>query len=216
MKKLLSLFIAAIMCFSMMSTAIAAEMNFVDVQPDAWYYEDVKYAVENGLINGKTENLFAPASSLTGSEAIKLAACINQLYIEGTVTLKSGFPWYKPYVDYCTQNEIIDKEYNYTDVATRAGYMGIFAKALPDEGLKAINNVPDNSIPDVSSSKAYAAGVYKLYRAGILTGVDEAHNCNPLANIKRSEVAAILTRMMNEDTRVKFNMGTTSDGSGSG
>lgn len=85
--------------------------------------------------------------------------------------------------------------------------MAIFANALPDEGLAAINNVPDDSIPDVPSSKAYATAVYKLYRAGILTGVDEAHNCNPLTNIKRSEVATILTRMMNEDKRVKFNMG---------
>ena len=29
--------------------------------------------------------------------------------------------------------------------ATRAGYLGIFAKALPDEGLKQINNVADDS-----------------------------------------------------------------------
>ncbi|MBE6913291.1 MAG: S-layer homology domain-containing protein, partial [Ruminococcaceae bacterium] len=72
MKRFLSSLLALIMCISMISTVFAAEMNFVDVQPDAWYYEDVKYAVENGLINGKTENLFAPASSLTGSEAIKL------------------------------------------------------------------------------------------------------------------------------------------------
>ena len=121
--------------------------------------------------------------------------------------MNSGNPWYKPYVDYCKEKKIIDKEYNYTANATRAGYMEIFANALPDEGLAAINNIPDDSIPDVPSSKAYAPAIYKLYRAGILTGVNEAHNCNPLASIKRSEVAAILTRMMKEDKRARFNMG---------
>ena len=42
--------------------------------------------------------------------------------------------------------------------------MGIFAKALPYSGLKEINDVPDNSIPDVASTAGYAAGIYKLYR----------------------------------------------------
>ena len=207
MKKILSFLLATVMCLSMFGTVFAAEFNFTDVKTSDWFYNDVKSAVEMGLVNGKTPTTYAPNDNLTYAEAIKLAACMNQLYVDGKVTLTSGNPWYKPYVDYCIDNEIIDKEYKYTDVATRAGYMGIFAKALPDEGLEAINNVPDNSIPDVSSSKAYAAGVYKLYRAGILTGVDEAHNCNPLANIKRSEVAAILTRMMDETKRVEFNMG---------
>ena len=45
--------------------------------------------------------------------------------------------------------------------------MEIFANALPGDGLKAINCVADDSIPDVPSVKSYAAGVYKLYRAGI-------------------------------------------------
>ena len=51
-----------------------------------------------------------------------------------------------------------------------------------------------------------AAAVYKLYRAGILQGNDTAHTCNPGANIRRSEVAAILTRMMNPDVRISFSM----------
>lgn len=206
MKKLLSLFIAAIMCFSMMSTAIAAEMNFVDVQPDAWYYEDVKYAVENGLINGKTENLFAPASSLTGSEAIKLAACIHQLYVEGSVSLKSGFPWYKPYVDYCKENEIIaeDKNYPIDRPITRGDFVVIFANALPEEAYTQINDIEYGEIPDVEEGREYYEPAYKLYRAGILTGSGEAHKLFPDNPIIRAEVAAIVTRMVDESRRVKF------------
>ena len=207
MKKVLALLLVALMCLSMLDTAFAAEFKFTDVKTGDWFYNDVKTAVEAGLVNGKSDTSYAPYDNLTYAEAIKLAACMNQLYTEGKVTLASGNPWYKPYVDYCIDKEIIDKEYNYEDVATRAGYMGIFAKALPDEGLKAINNVPDDSIPDVPSSRSYAPGVYKLYRAGILQGVDEAHNCNPLANIIRAEVAAIITRMMDETKRVEFSMG---------
>ena len=94
-----------------------------------------------------------------------------------------------------------------TQPATRETYMVIFADALPDEGLQAINNVPDNSIPDVPSTHTLASSIYKLYRAGILQGNDAAHSCNPKANIKRSEVAAILIRIMDETKRIKFDMG---------
>ncbi len=206
MKKFLSLFIAAIMCFSMMSAVFAAEMNFDDVQPDAWYYEDVKYAVENGLINGKTENLFAPDSSLTGVEAMKLAACINQLYIEGSVTLKSGFPWYKPYVDYCKKNGIIDAEKNYPidRPITRGDFVVIFANALPEEAYTQINEIEYGEIPDVEEGKEYYESAYKLYRAGILTGSGEAHKLFPDNPIVRAEVAAIVTRMVDESRRVEF------------
>ena len=216
MKKLLSIILAIIMCFSMIGTVFAAEISFTDVNSSDWFYNDVKTAVEMGLVNGKSSTIYAPEDNLTYAEAIKLAACMNQLYTDGKVTLANGEPWYKTYVDYCIDKNIIDKEYNYSDNASRAGYMNIFANALPEEALKEINTVPDDSIPDVPSSGTYAKPIYKLYRAGILQGVDEAHNCDPLSYIKRSEVAAILTRMMSADKRIKFNMSKSSGSSGGG
>ena len=84
--------------------------------------------------------------------------------------------------------------------------MEIFASALPDAALGAINIVPNGAIPDVPMTHPQAAAIYKLYRAGILQGVDAAHNCNPGSYIKRSEVAAILTRMMDSGARVSFSM----------
>lgn len=204
MKKILSFLLAAVMCLSMFGTVFAAEFNFKDVKTSDWFYNDVKSAVEMGLVNGKTPTTYAPNDNLTYAEAIKLAACMNQLYAEGSVTLKNGNPWYQSYVDYCKSKSIITKEYNYNEKATRAGYMEIFAKALPDEALPVINDVPSNSIPDVQMSTYYAESVYKLYRAGILNGVDKEHRANPYANIKRSEVATILVRMMDDTKRVSI------------
>ena len=190
-------------------TPETAKGQFADVPESEWYYNDVKNAVAMGLVNGKSATEYKPEDNLTYAEAVKLAACMHQLYTDGAVTLKNGtVNWYDTYVDYCVDNGIIDKEYNYDDYATRAGYMVIFANALPDEALEKINNVPDSSIPDVPMTRAYSKAVYKLYRAGILQGSDAAHNCKPLDNIKRSEVAAILSRMMDKTKRVKFSMGT--------
>ena len=206
MKRMSVLILAAVMCFGMMNTVFAAEFGFLDVEEGDWFYYDIKTAVESELINGKSETTYAPYDNLTYAEAIKLAACMNQLYLNGEVTLANGNPWYKPYVDYCKDKEIITKEYNYDENVTRAGYMEIFANALPDDALKAINNVPDGSISDVKVSSPYAIYVYKLYRAGVVTGVDEKHNCNPDASIIRAEVATILSRMMDTSKRKPFDM----------
>ncbi|MBE7024393.1 MAG: S-layer homology domain-containing protein, partial [Ruminococcaceae bacterium] len=218
MKRFLSLILCLTMILSLASVANAEHYsNFADVTPDSWYYEDVDNAVRLGIINGKTDTTFAPEDNLTYAEAIKLAACMYQLYKDGSVYLLSGGnPWYQIYVDYAKDHGIITENFfykvsNINEKATRAGYMEIFANALPDEALEGINNVPDGSIPDVPMVHEGAIGIYKLYRAGILTGVDAKHNCKPEDNIKRCEVAAIITRMMNENVRIKFSMGESAE-----
>ena len=189
------------------SLPLNSALPFTDVLTNAWYCDDVKTAWEMGLINGKTATLFAPEDNLTYAEAIKLAACMHQLYTTGKITLTNGSPnWYDSYVTYAKNNGIINKDYSWNTPATRAGYMEIFADTLPDSALAAINTIPDGSIPDVPMTHPQAAAIYKLYRAGILQGAGAAHNCNPGSNIRRSEVAAILTRMMNNSTRVSFTM----------
>ena len=183
---------------------------FEDVKNDAWYHDEIVEAVYTGIINGKSETIFAPDDLLTYAEAVKLAACMSQVYLNGNVTLTSGTPWYQPYADYCRINNIITKNYDYNANATRAGYIEIFANALPDSAFEDINNIPEGSILDVKDNAPYTIYVYKMYRAGILTGVDALHNCKPEDNIKRSEVAAIISRMMNDDKRIEFDMPGTS------
>lgn len=179
----------------------AVASPFSDVSEKDYFYDDVKSVYELELINGKGEGTFKPNDPMTYAEAIKLAACMHEKYTSGKVTLTNGSPWYQSFVDYCLEKGIIDKEYPYNDIVTRAGYMKIFSKAIP---LSPMNTVPLGSIPDVSKNVEGYEGIYKLYRAGIVAGVDTLHNCSPDTNIKRSEVAIIVNRMMNEDKRIAF------------
>ena len=179
---------------------------FTDIKPSDWFYNDVLYAYRTGLIDGRTATTYAPNDNLTYAEAVKLAACMHQLHTTGSVALTNGNPWYQNYVDYAKSNNIISRDYSWNTQATRAGYIDIFANALPDSALPAINTIANGSIPDVPMTHPSAAATYKLYRAGILQGVDEARNCSPASNIRRSEVAAILTRMMVADERISFSI----------
>ncbi len=157
-------------------------LSFTDVAESAWYYNDVKNAVAMGLINGKSETEFKPDDFLTYAEAFKLAACMHQVATCGEITLKNGDPWYAEYIEYCLVNGIFgsrldfDSDSSMNEKITRAGYMGIFANALPDEMLSVINYVPDGTIPDVPATNPDAPGVYKLYRAERLHHSPRKHN----------------------------------------
>ncbi|MDO4270258.1 MAG: trypsin-like peptidase domain-containing protein [Eubacteriales bacterium] len=170
--------------------------QFADVAADAWYAENVRLAYEYGLINGKTAGSFAPGDPLTVAEAVKLAACLHSIYESGSAAFAPSKPWYRTYADYALETGILTEEpADYGAPATRAVFASLFAAALPAEALEPINEVGDGAIPDVSDGAAYANAVYTLYRAGVLTGSDKAGRYLPDSGIKRSEAAAIVTRM---------------------
>ena len=56
-------------------------------------------------------------------------------------------------------------------------------------------------MPDGPSSCASALEIYTFYRAGILTGSDKNGTFYPTNDIKRSEVAAILSRIYDKTAR---------------
>ena len=181
--------------------------RFTDVPADAWYRGNVNIACRLGLINGRTAVTFVPDGNLTYAEAVKLAVCMHQKYTEGEVSLSNGTPnWYDSYVAYAKEKGIIDKDYDWNAMATRAGYVEIFAKALPEEAFSVKNDVKDGAVPDVAMDHPQADAIYKLYRAGILNGNDKEGSFKPDNSIRRCEVAAILTRMMDPDSRVNVSL----------
>ena len=149
MKRILSLLLVLVLVLGAVPMTALAANPFVDVPRNQWYYADIDSAYQNGLINGKTATEYKPDDFLTYAEAVKLAAAMNQRYTTGSVTLQNGQPWYQTYVDYCKAKSIIFVDYSWNQPATRAGYMEIFAHALPDSAMQEINEIPDGSIPDV-------------------------------------------------------------------
>lgn len=176
--------------------------RFDDISSTKWYAAQVQTAYEYNLMTGTGSVTFSPDRGLTIGEAIKLAACINSIYNTGAAVVAEGTPWYTPYVDYALKNGIIDAPYGDVNAtATRAEFVRILAKALPDEALLEKNSVDDNAIPDVSSQSSDAQAIYTFYRAGVLCGSDSKGSFLPDNGISRAEVAAIVSRMANADLR---------------
>ena len=193
---------AALAGYENFTTASAYTGQFTDVAASAWYAQNVQRSYEYGLINGKTATTFAPDSTLTLAEAIKLAACLHSVYETGKADFTPSSPWYQTYVDYAKANGLLPLILGgYDRPATRAQFASVLALALPEDALATIGNVEDDAIPDVPSNSAYGAAVYTLYRAGVLTGSDSKGNFLPASTIKRSEAAAIVTRMADPTLR---------------
>ena len=222
-KRICSLLLTAALILGLLPSAFAGYENFTaqttytpgqftDVADDAWYADNVRVAYEYGLINGQSDTRFAPDSSLTVAEAVKLAACLHSIYNTGSADFASSSPWYRTYADYALQNGILTAERSdYTQPASRAVFASVLAAALPAEALGAINTIADGAIPDVSSSASYADAVYLLYRAGVLTGSDSTGRFMPSSTIKRSEAAAIVTRMADPSLRRTFSLETSTE-----
>ena len=185
-------------------------MPFVDVPASAWYADAVRDAWANGLIDGVNATHFEPDGSLTVAQAIKLAAALHQRIENGTVTLKNGSPWYRSYLEYAVEHGVIEESYlGYSAAALNAPIQRaefahiLYGAAKP---YAAINEIGANALPDVKTGDRYADEIYALYRAGVLNGSDRSGTFYPTSLIRRSEAAAILIRVFDEEARRTLTM----------
>ena len=179
---------------------------FRDVPSGEWFTKYVASAYEMSLMKGKLDNLYEPYEQVNVAQAITMAARIHAIYTTGKENfVQTGNNWFRVYLDYAYQNGIIDYAMYWGNVertATRGEFAQIFAKALPDAALTAINNKSVGSIKDVPKSNKYATPIYKLYNAGIICGKDDG-KFHPSEKVTRAEAATILTRMADSSQRVR-------------
>ena len=184
-------------------------LPFEDVNNDAWYYPYVQTAYSFGIINGKSQTVFDPDAGLTCAETAKIAACIHA-YNSGLETEFQGYGehWYDVYVDYCYYNNIIDDyiSFDWDKNATRAEMAYMFSRC-DTEPYEINPDVPLTDIPDVYDTTAFAYEILDLYRRGIAVGSDEYMTFYPNAQVKRSEAAAFIARILCYDMRIGLSKG---------
>ncbi|QZY55691.1 S-layer homology domain-containing protein [Crassaminicella profunda] len=92
------------------------DIPFIDVEKDTWYYDFVGVAYKNGLINGRSENVFDPNGNITRQEmAVILAKVLDKSgYSQGGLSELDIFKdandiasWSKNSVSLCVKEKII-------------------------------------------------------------------------------------------------------------
>lgn len=180
--------------------------QFTDVPAGAWYEPHVKEVYELGLMTGASPSAFGAGSGLSIAQTLVAACNLYGVYHTGEAASAPTDPWYQFYVDYALDHGIIAAgEYSdYGAAATRAQFASILAAALPEEALPAINTI--DSIPDVDAASGYAQAVYRLYRAGVVSGVNEAGEFRPDSGISRAEASVIIANLADASRRTTFTL----------
>lgn len=179
--------------------------GFSDVDETHWASEDIKYVTEEGLMNGTSEEEFAPEETLTRSMLVTVlyrAAGSPEVNKSIPFSDVSADSYYAAAVNWAQQNGIVngvtesefDPEANITreQIATiiyrYANYMGYDVSVGEDTNILSFEDAGDISDFAVEAMQ-YAVG------AGLINGKTES-TLNPQDNATRAEIAAILHRFL--------------------
>ena len=156
--------------------------------------------------SGEKRGAFSQSDFLRLCDAIKMTCVLHDLYWGGSGSFEQETPWYGPYIRYAVKNKIMKAEEfpNYHEFATRAETAYLFSNSIPRSELRPINRIV--SLPDVDVGHKYADGIYLLYNAGVLTGIDGRGSFHPEGLITRREAAAFAGRIATPSDRKYFQL----------
>ena len=181
------------------------ENPFTDVKESDWFYDTVKYVNQNGIINGMTEDTFAPGTELTR------AMLVTILYrAEGSpeVDADSKFSdvkeseWFGAPVIWAAENGIVngvsETEFAPNNAITReqiATIMYRFAQAKSyDVAIGTVTSIDGYDDVDAISTWAVDALKYTV-GTGIMKGKTES-TLNPQDKATRAEAATVVMRFI--------------------
>ena len=193
--KILSMILCVVMVFGLVPVfASAADVaDFTDVAENDWFYDNVKYVVDNGLFEGTSDTKFTPAANMTNGMVITVLGRIAGVE-EGEIA--TAQPYYAPACVWAKENAIIEDSFDPEADVTREGLVVLLYKyaVLAGEDVSVDENtnfLSFNDFWDVSEA-AKPAMMWALTR-GIIKG-DNKMNLFPQHTATRAEVAAIFTR----------------------
>ena len=162
-------------------------LPFTDVSANNWFYDGVKYAYENGLMNGTSSNAFSPNANTTRGMIVTILA-----RVEGVNT--NGTPWYAAGQKWAMDNSISDGT-NMPGVIAREQLATILYRYAKQKGYDVSKSAALTAFSDADKVSGYAAEAMQWAVAeGLLQGSNG--KLNPQGSATRAQVATILMRFM--------------------
>ena len=153
-----------------------------------WFYDEVKFVYDEGMMNGTGDMMFSPNASTTRGMIWTILA-----RYAGQPT--DGIPWYVAGQTWAKENNISDGT-NPMDNITREQMVTMLYRYADSPAVSG----DLSQFPDANQVSSYAkdAMIWSV-TTGIITG-NEKGNLNPKDNATRAETAAILMRFCENDT----------------
>jgi hypothetical protein len=177
---------------------------FKDIKPTDWFYEDVEYAIKNGLFKGLSDDTFAPNAPMTRGMIVTVLGRLGG--VSESSYKSSGFSdvatgqYYTAYAEWAKANGIVngvgdnmfapDGNVSRQDFAVILSRYAKLSKLDIKETRQSIVFFDGEDIADYAKQ-----AVQELYRGEIINGVGMTA-FNPTGNATRAEVAAMLRRFI--------------------
>ena len=180
-------------------------VEFSDVSDNAWYAEEVDYAVENGLMNGTGNNKFEPESAMTRAMLVTVLwrYAVEPLEGENVFTDVKDGQWYTEAVAWAAENGIVggvgDGKFDPDGKITREQLAAILYRYCNSVGIDVSAKAELSSFPDGGKVSDYAQDPLAWAVAvGLVTGTKEGSNTylDPQGSATRAQVATILMRFI--------------------
>ncbi len=173
---------------------------FPDVDENDWFYDEVVYVYENGLMNGVENNQFAPN---TATNRAMLATILYRLAGQPDVSGDLPFTdvaagqWYTSAVLWAAQNGIVnglgENTFAPMNTLTREQLVTMLYRYAEAAGYDVSAAADLSGYPDAGKVQTYAQKAMSWAVAeGIVEGMDG--NLNPAGNATRAQIATILMR----------------------
>lgn len=181
------------------------EMPFVDVHRYNWFFEDVEYVYDKGLMTGTAYNKFEPNISMTRAMIVSV---LHRL--EGSPTPRNEAPfedvadnaWYKEPVDWAESVGIIHgysvDKFGPNDPITREQMAAILYNYSLYKGKDVSDRANLYAYSDYDEISRWARDVMRWAHAeGLINGVTY-NTLDPQGHATRAQVAAIFHRYLEE------------------
>ena len=172
---------------------------FVDVQPDDWYIDVVKYALENGLMTGVSETEFAPDLATTRG----MVASVLYRLEGGPEAEDAGFSdvsadaWYADAANWAASVGVVagyGDAFGANDAITREQLAAILCNYAAYKGEDVSSGAALDGYSDAASVSDWAGeSVEWAVAEGLLSGVTN-NVLAPQGSATRAQVAAMLQR----------------------
>ena len=161
-------------------------LPFTDVASGSWYYDGVKYAYDNGLMNGTGANAFSPNADTTRGMIVTILA-----RMEG-VNTSGGATWYAAGREWAMGAGISDGT-NMDGKITREQLAAMLYRYAKMKGYDVSASASLSGYTDASSVSGWAKEAMQwAVGSGLIQGSNNA--LTPQANASRAQIATILMR----------------------
>lgn len=202
-KRFISIALIICMLLSVLTVTAFAEMNFVDVRPSDWFYENVQYVYDRGIMVGTSDTQFSPDEHLT--RAMIVAALYRfdgspEVVGNSTFTDVPADRWYSKAIAWSEQNGIVsgfgDGTFRPETNISREQLVSILYRYAQYDNYDMTPSVSLGHFIDGHLTSDWALSQMKWAFAESLVFGKGSGILDPLGLATRAEAAAVISRLI--------------------